>query len=328
MTNRRRDPARGPRGMQPAGQHGTSSPDAGPSRGRARRSLGRLVVTPTFTAGACIVFAAVLAYGTTQTHMAFRRLGPPCAGASCPAAGRGHAGVVRPRRAAAPAGTEANGYSRRGAGPARPRAGPDPDANAGGGKLAGDMSSVAASPGLPVVIAYRTVRRWHGGFAAMMTITNRSGSAIASWRLFVRYRRARDGSRVGSPLASGRPARAPGRGGGPAARTGWRCGRERARNSRSGPAATSARRPAASSTRPGAGSTDPAGDAVACPGAQRLSGLRAMSAVCRRRGSAGGRRSQRAAGAVSGRPGQSAGGRDSQRAAGAAGAVSGRPCRP
>ena len=191
MTNRRRDPARGPRGMQPAGQHSTSSPDAGPSRGRARRSLGRLVVTPTFTAGTCIVFAAVLAYGTTQTHMAFRRLGPPCAGASCPAAGRSHAGVVRPRRAAAPAGTETNGHSRRRAGPARPPAGPDRDANPGAGKPARDMSSVAASPGLPVVIAYRTVRRWHGGFVAMMTITNRSGSAIASWRLFVRYRRAR-----------------------------------------------------------------------------------------------------------------------------------------
>ena len=191
MTNRRRDPASGPRGMQRAGQHRTSSPDAGPSRGRARRSLGRLVVTPTFTVGACIVFAAVLAYGTTQTHMAFRRLGPPCAGASCPAAGRGHAGVVRPRGSAVPAGTGANGDSRRRAGQARPRAGPDPHANANAGKLAGEMSSAAASPGLPVVIAYRTVRRWHGGFAAVMTITNRSRSAIASWRLFVRYRRAR-----------------------------------------------------------------------------------------------------------------------------------------
>ena len=212
MTNRRRDPASGPRGMQPAGQHGTSSPDAGPSRRRARRSLGRMVVTPTFTAGACIVFAAVLAYGTTQTHMAFRRLGPPCAGASCSAAGRGQAGVLRPRRAAAPGGTGANGYSRR-AGPTRL---PGPD-HADTGKLAGDMSSVAASPGLPVVIAYRTVRRWHGGFVAIMTITNSSRSAIASWRLFVRYRRARDGSRVGSPLASGRPARAQGRGRGPAA---------------------------------------------------------------------------------------------------------------
>lgn len=177
--------------MQRAGQHRTSSPDAGPSRGRARRSLGRLVVTPTFTAGACIVFAAVLAYGTTQSHMAFRRLGPPCAGASCSAAGRGQAGVVRPRRAAAPGGTGANGYSRRRAGPTRRRAGQDPAGSAHTGKLAGDMSSVAASPGLPVVIAYRTVRRWHGGFVAMMTITNRSGSAIASWRLFVRYRRAR-----------------------------------------------------------------------------------------------------------------------------------------
>ena len=95
---------RGPRGWQPAGQHRTSSPHAGPSSGRARRSLGRLVVTPTFAAGACILFAAVLAYGTTQTHLAFRGLGPACAQASCSAAGQS-----RPHAAGAPGRTYANG---------------------------------------------------------------------------------------------------------------------------------------------------------------------------------------------------------------------------
>jgi hypothetical protein len=92
--------------------------------------------------------------------------------------------VPRPHGAGAPGRTYANGYS-------RSHAAPDPGANADTGRLAGNMSSVAASPGLPVVIAYRTVRRWHGGFAGMMTITNRSRSAILNWLLFVRYRRAR-----------------------------------------------------------------------------------------------------------------------------------------
>jgi hypothetical protein len=184
MRNRRRDAQRGPPEMEPAGRHGTSSPRAVPSSGRARRSLGRLVVTPTFATGACILFAAVLAYGTTRTHLAFRGLGPACAQASCSAVGRGQAGGPRPHVAGAPGRTYANGYS-------RTPAAPDPDANAKTGRLTGRISSVAASPGLPVVIAYRTVRRWHGGFAGTMTITNRSRSAIPSWLLFVRYRRAR-----------------------------------------------------------------------------------------------------------------------------------------
>jgi hypothetical protein len=140
-------------------------------------------VTPTFAAGACILFAAVLAYGTTQTHLAFRGLGPACAGAKCSAAGRGQAGVTSPRGTAAPGGTYANGY-------ARGHAAPGPGAHADTGRLAGDKSSIAASPGLPVVIAYRTVRRWNGGFVATMTITNRSRSAIPNWLLFVHYRRA------------------------------------------------------------------------------------------------------------------------------------------
>jgi Cellulose binding domain len=179
MRNRRRNAQRGPRGMDPASQHGTSSPHAGPSSGRARRSLGRLVVTPTFAAGACILFAAILAYGTTQTHLAFRGLGPACAQASCSAAGH-----PRSHAAGAPGRTFANGY-------ARAHAAPGPDANPNAGRLTGDMASIAAAPGLPVVITYQTVRRWHGGFAGMMTITNRSRSAIPSWLLFVHYRRAR-----------------------------------------------------------------------------------------------------------------------------------------
>src|SRR5215471_15355787 len=184
MRNRRHDAQRGPGGMARAGRHRRSSPHAGLSSGRARRSLSLLVVTPTFAAGACILFAAVLAYGTTQTHLAFRGLGPACAGASCSAAGRGQAGGPRSHGAQAQGRTDANRYS-------RTHAAPDAGAHANTGRLTGNMSSIAASPGLPVVIVYRTVRRWPGGFAGRMTITNRSGAAIASWRLFMRYRRAR-----------------------------------------------------------------------------------------------------------------------------------------
>ena len=165
--------------MAPAGRHRSSSPRAGLSSGRARRSLGRLVVTPTFAAGACILFAAILAYGTTQTHLVFRGLGPGCAQASCSPADH-----PRPHAAGAPGRTFANGY-------ARARAAPDPGANPNAGSLTGNMASIAAAPGLPVVITYRTVRRWRGGFAGMMTITNRSRSAIPSWLLFVHYWRAR-----------------------------------------------------------------------------------------------------------------------------------------
>src|SRR5215471_17380697 len=128
MRNRRHDAQRGPGGMARAGRHRRSSPHAGLSSGRARRSLARLVVTPTFAAGACILFAAVLAYGTTQTHLAFRGLGPACAGASCSAAGRGQAGAASPRGSAAPGGTYANGY-------ARAHGAPGPGANANTGRL-------------------------------------------------------------------------------------------------------------------------------------------------------------------------------------------------
>ena len=106
MRNRRRNARGGLLGMAPAGRHRSSSPHTGLSSGRARRSLGRLVVTPTFAAGACILFAAVLAYGTTQTHLAFRGLGPACAQANCSATGQS-----RPHAAGAPGRTYANGYA-------------------------------------------------------------------------------------------------------------------------------------------------------------------------------------------------------------------------
>lgn len=184
MANRRRDAASGPGGARPARQRGTSSPDARPSPSRTRRSLGRLVVTPTFFAGACIVLAAALAYTTSRTHLAFRGVGPACGQVSCSTAGPGKTEVTRSRKATAPRGANAN----RGSGRA---AAPRVDAPPKTGRLAGDATSIAAAPGLPVVIAYRTVRVWPGGFAGTMKITNRSDSAIRNWLLFVSYRRAR-----------------------------------------------------------------------------------------------------------------------------------------
>jgi hypothetical protein len=205
MPKRRRAVASGPGGAEPASQHGPSAPDTRLPPARGRRSVGRLVVTPTFFAGACIVLVAVLAYGTTQTHLAFRGLGPVCATASCSATGQGTAGVLgraspRPQRdssrsagshggASHPVPAHANATPRHAAGH---RAG----VSSKTGRPPGNAPSRAYSHRLPVIISYRTVRAWHGGFLGRMTITNRSKSAIPNWLLWMHYRRARvDGVR-------------------------------------------------------------------------------------------------------------------------------------
>jgi cellulose binding protein with CBM2 domain len=203
VPKRRRDVAGGLGGTEPASQPGTSAPDAKPPPAGGRGALRRLVVTPTFFAGACIVLVAALAYGTTQTHLAFRGLGPICAATSCSATGQGRAGV--PYRASA---TPEKGSNRAAAsggravhpapaagnhvtGSARHRAAHRTGASSKTGKLPGHVSSRTSSHRSPVVITYRTVRAWHGGFLGAMTITNRTRSAIPNWLLWVHYRRAR-----------------------------------------------------------------------------------------------------------------------------------------
>lgn len=169
------------------------------------------MATPTFFAGACVVLAAALAYGTTQTHLAFRGLGPICTATSCSAAGQGTAGVpdrasARPQNSGGRR-TAARGRARR---PAPVRAGAAPRSRAAPRGHAASRSQAAprasasprtrsraghplapAAPRWPVIIAYRTVRAWPGGFLGRMTITNRSASAIPDWLLRVHYRRAR-----------------------------------------------------------------------------------------------------------------------------------------
>jgi hypothetical protein len=164
------------------------------------------MLTPTFFAGACIVFAATLAYGTTQTHLVFRGVGPACAVASCTAAspGAGSGSGVQYGTSATPdigrrvQGNASPGATRHGrASGADPAGGPgagqapSPGADPGTGDQPGKTASGGNPPVPRVVITYQTVRSWRGGFVAAMTITNRGGSAIAAWRLWMHYRHAR-----------------------------------------------------------------------------------------------------------------------------------------
>jgi hypothetical protein len=163
------------------------------------------MVTPTFFAGACIVFAATLAYGTTQTHLVFGGGDiSTCAAASCSrAAGPVKAGGIPLRTSASPATGGARGTVPGGASNHAPAGGTNANAGRPGGMASGtgtsaeaggqqaDILSWAYSSRLPVIIAYRTMRSWHGGFQGAMTITNRSKAAIRNWLLWMRYRRAR-----------------------------------------------------------------------------------------------------------------------------------------
>jgi hypothetical protein len=158
------------------------------------------MATPTFFAGACIVFAATLAYGTTQTHLVFKGIGPGCAMANCTAAGS-HKPPVQFGTATPAVGT-AGGTASAGhaaGGGARVNATPSPRAGRGSGPGAdrekGSRPASAAARGhrsdARVIIAYRTVRRWPGGFLGSVTIINHSGSALPGWQLWLRYQRAR-----------------------------------------------------------------------------------------------------------------------------------------
>jgi hypothetical protein len=177
-----------------------------------------MMVTPTFFAGACIVFAATLAYGTTQTHLVFSGgQDGTCGAANCsasgPAAGPGKSGGAPYQESATPAtgvarGTATGGatdHAPAGGGPAgggHAAAGPRTQMTAGpGGQVTAAGPATGGSPantqrrayssGLPVIITYRTVTSWDGGFVVTMTITNRSKSAIPNWLLWLHYRHAR-----------------------------------------------------------------------------------------------------------------------------------------
>lgn len=202
MPERESVSASGPERTEPACQPGRPAPDAGQARGGARLALGRLVATPTFLAGACIVVVAVLAYGTAQTHLLFSGLPPPpaCQSASCSNAGPGGGNGVPLKTSARPAtgGEPQPAAGRRGrlAGPLATGARPATRPGSGGsqGRTAGPAPQPpsASGPGGPkVAVAYRTLRRLPGGFLAAITIWNRGRSSLAGWQLWVRYRQAR-----------------------------------------------------------------------------------------------------------------------------------------
>ena len=198
MRKSRRLVASGPGGTEPASQHGKSSPDAPASPAGTRRSFRRLLATPTFFAGACIVFAATLAYGTTQTHLVFSGGSgsrPGCTPARCAASGAGNgtvkSGSATMGRSARPGpdGARRQGsVTGRPAGTPSPGAAPGPSAHPKTSRPAGAGPKAGSSP---VTVAYQTLRSWPGGFLAVMTITNHGTSAVAGWQLWMHYAGAR-----------------------------------------------------------------------------------------------------------------------------------------
>jgi hypothetical protein len=157
------------------------------------------MVTPTFFAGACVVVAALLAYGTTQTHLVFRGIGPACEAANCvpvsPGAGPGvQLGTSATREAPGHEVTGTRGAPARartaGAGPHAGRAGRQ-DTRREPREAPATIPSRVYAADVRVIIAYQTVRSWRGGFVGAMTITNPSRSAVPNWLLWLHFVRTR-----------------------------------------------------------------------------------------------------------------------------------------
>jgi Cellulose binding domain len=160
-----------------------------------------MLATPTFLAGACFVLVATMAYGTTQTHLLYSE--PTCQAARCSIASPHQNGGVTLKTSARPG----VGGSHR---PAHPggqghQPGGSPSTTAGGGghtshpagtHHASSPQSLSQSPpsvgggshGPQVAILFHTLKRWHGGFMAAITIANHSKSALDGWQLWLRYR--------------------------------------------------------------------------------------------------------------------------------------------
>ena len=192
----------GLRGPETAGRHASSADSrrapAKPARSSGRRWLGRMLTTPTFAAGIGIIVAAALAYGTTQTHLVFSGGEPACASAACTSS-TAHGDAGQPlgqsdhgnsgssggsssagpnsngRQAADSAGTNSAGRPA-GANQGQPR----------GSQHSGQSSSSGGNHA--PVIAYKTLRHWHGGFEAAITLSNRSKVTVSGWQLWLRYK--------------------------------------------------------------------------------------------------------------------------------------------
>lgn len=203
MPERERERASGP-GGPPACERGTPFPEATPSPQRARRAVARLVVTPTFIASASIVIVAIIAYGTTRTHLLYSGMGPACASASCtvtsPQASGGAPNSSSARRDSKAgqnpiSGTISNSGGNHGSGAGHQQAGSAGRPN-GSSSVTGSQPAPVATAGAGpaksrVVIVYRMLRKVHGGFVAAITIASRSKTLIKGWQLWMHYRSSR-----------------------------------------------------------------------------------------------------------------------------------------
>jgi hypothetical protein len=161
--------------------------------------MARLVVTPTFLASASIVIVAILAYGTTRTHLLYSGMGPACASASCTNTSPQASGGV-PNAASAREGTRAGHGSASGpkggssanheSGRTGQPGGSPGNQNYGGmpGTQPNPVATAGAGPAKSrVVIVYRTLRSVRGGFYATITISNRGKILIKGWQLWMHY---------------------------------------------------------------------------------------------------------------------------------------------
>jgi hypothetical protein len=162
------------------------------------------MATPTFVAGFCTVLAAILAYGTTQTHLLYSNgLPPACAEASCSTASPqpGNGGPLG--ESASPGITGTHGTR-----PGRPQQAPEQPATGGGGggarpdRSPGTHAGHRAAPqhqahppggsrGPDVAVVYHTQKRWSGRFTATVTIINNGQMVLSGWQLRMNYRRVK-----------------------------------------------------------------------------------------------------------------------------------------
>jgi hypothetical protein len=167
--------------------------------------MARLVVTPTFIASASIVIVALLAYGTTRTHLLYSGMGPACASASCtvtsPQASGGAPNAESAKQGPKAGEGSAPGSSgkrngTRGSGSASQQGGSSTSQSSGDGMPGSSQPAPVATAGAGpaksrVVIVYRTLHSGHGSFTAAITISSRGQLPIRGWQLWMHYKSSR-----------------------------------------------------------------------------------------------------------------------------------------
>lgn len=143
---------------------------------------------------------AILAYGTTQTHLLFSGLPPACQSASCLSTAPGGGNGVPLKTSAKPVtggehGAASGAQERRPGGPVTTSPSPTTNPAAGGQPQpqgpAPQPPSATGPAGPKVAVVYHTLRNLPGGFLASITIWNRGESALAGWQLWMQYQQAR-----------------------------------------------------------------------------------------------------------------------------------------